>query len=98
MLGWTALVLQVANVIAPDVRPAHADAASARCPSDADGDIVVCGKPDQQESYRLRPLPERYVQDRQVRLKLPGGGTITPHADQGRLGDLQAKVTLRIPF
>lgn len=32
------------------------------CPSaDAGGDIVVCGKRDAAEQYRVRPLPEKYA-------------------------------------
>lgn len=95
MLGLMAMFLQAAPAADPPPAPV---VGSAPCPVDADGDIVVCGRQDRGETYRLRPLPERYVEDQRLRLTLPGGGTITPHADQGRLGDLQAKVTLKIPF
>ncbi|SDA25765.1 hypothetical protein SAMN03159340_01924 [Sphingomonas sp. NFR15] len=96
MLGLMAMFLQAApNSTDP---PPPAAGQPAPCPTDTNGDIVVCGRQDRDESFRLRPLPERYVEDRQFRLKLPGGSTVSPHADQGRLGDPQAKVTLKIPF
>ncbi|GAA0737342.1 hypothetical protein [Sphingomonas japonica] len=69
-----------------------------RSRSAEDGEIVVCARTDRNERYRLHPLPERYVERRQVRLRLPGGGTVEPHVDQGRLGDPQIKATLKIPF
>jgi hypothetical protein len=100
MLGWTAMLLQAA--VPPDAGPAaptpRTSALPPPCPTDTDGDVVVCGRPDSQESYRLRAVPERFVKDPQFRIRLPGGSTITPHAEQGRLGDLQAKVTLKVPF
>ena len=96
MLGLMAMFLQAAPGSADP--PPLATGRSAPCPTDANGDIVVCGRQGRDESYRLRPLPEQYVEDRQFRLKLPGGSTISPHAEQGRLGEVQAKVTLKIPF
>lgn len=95
MLEWMAMLLQAATPPPPDTRTT---ALPAPCPADTNGDVVVCGRPDEQETYRLRALPDRYGQDRNVRITLPGGSTITPHADQGRLGDVEAKVTLRVPF
>ena len=94
MLGLMAMFLQAASADPPPTPTLS----TAPCPTDTNGDIVVCGRQDRDESYRLRPLPERYVQNQRLRLTLPGGGTITPHADQGRLGEVQAKVTLKIPF
>ncbi|AOH83239.1 hypothetical protein AWL63_03885 [Sphingomonas panacis] len=96
MLGLMAMFLQAAPGSADP--PPLATGHTAPCPPDADGDIVVCGRQGRDEAYRLRPLPERYVEDQRLRLKLPGDATVSPHADQGRLGDLQAKVTLKIPF
>jgi hypothetical protein len=97
MLEWTALLLQAATT--PEAAPpARTSVLPAPCPTQPSGDIVVCGRPDAQESYRLRAVPERFVKDPQFRITLPGGSTITPHADQGRMGDLQAKVTLKVPF
>ena len=100
MLGWTAMFLQAATL--PDAPaaapPARTSALPPPCPTDTNGDIVVCGKPGVQETYRLRALPERFVKDPQFRIALPGGSTITPHIDQGRFGDVEAKVTLKVPF
>ncbi|WP_242148570.1 hypothetical protein [Sphingomonas sp. BAUL-RG-20F-R05-02] len=100
MLGWTAMFLQAATLpdAAPAAPPARTSVLPPPCPSDANGDIVVCGRVDAQETYRLRALPERFVKDPRFRINLPGGSTITPHIDQGRLGDAQAKVTLKVPF
>jgi hypothetical protein len=100
MLGWTAMFLQAATLTgsAPAAPAPRTSALPPPCPTDTDGDVVVCGRPDSQESYRLRAVPERFVKDAQFRIKLPGGSTVTPHADQGRMGDLQAKVTLKVPF
>ena len=96
MLGLMAMFLQAAPGSADP--PPLPTGRSAPCQPDANGDIVVCGRQDRDEAYRLRPLPERYVKDQQLRLTLPGGGTITPHADRGQRGEVQAKVTLKVPF
>jgi len=99
MLGWTAMLLQAATLPEPPVEPlARTSVLPAPCPADTDGDVVVCGRPNAQDTYRLHGMPDARGEDRQFRLKLPGGSTITPHADQGRMGDLQAKVTLKVPF
>jgi len=82
----------------PAAPPARTSVLPPPCPTDANGDIVVCGRTDVQETYRLRRVPERFVKDPQFRITLPGGSTITPHMDQGRFGDVEAKVTLKVPF
>jgi hypothetical protein len=100
MLGWTAMFLQAAPL--PDVPPAAPAARTSvlppPCPSQPADDIVVCGRRDAGETYRLPAEPVGRAENRRLRLRLPGGGEIRPDTDQGRYGDLQAKVTLKVPF
>lgn len=100
MFGWTAILLQAAMPadVSPVAPAARTSVTPAPCPIQSSDDIVVCARPDAQETYRLRTVPDHTVEDRQFRLRLPGGGEITPHTDQGRFGDLQAKVTVKVPF
>ena len=68
------------------------------CAKSQRDEIVVCGsRADEDEHFRLRPLPDTYSRD-YVSLKLPGGAALTPKPENGRLGDVQAKVTLTVPF
>ncbi|MBX9730398.1 MAG: hypothetical protein K2X59_03650 [Sphingomonas sp.] len=68
------------------------------CPPDADGDIIVCGSSDPTEKHRLRSVPERYPDRKRVGVDLPGNGWFGPEIAQGRLGEGQIQMTLKIPF
>ena len=97
----TVLALQ-AIIVAGPPRPANAPASpapviSSSCPGDADGDIVVCGSIDQNEQYRLRPLPEKYVEQPVLQQHF-GNAVLAPSVEQGRLGDAQIRLNLAIPF
>ncbi|OYY66755.1 hypothetical protein [Sphingomonas sp. 28-62-11] len=68
------------------------------CPEKAASDIVVCGSPDQNEQYRLRPLPPKYVEDPRIVVPLGGKATATSAIEQGRLGDGRIMFKMLIPF
>ena len=70
----------------------------AKCAATTDDEITVCGSKAQNEAYRLRPLPDKYVVDRSARIKLAGGGSIAATGEARRLGDNQIKLTLKLPF
>lgn len=96
------LTLFQATIIAGPPVPANAPPAptrvtSAQCPRDAKGDIVVCGSTDQNEQYRLRPLPEKYVEQTRLQKHL-GNAVLAPSIEQGRLGDGRVMLNLTIPF
>ncbi len=108
MLGAlvTGMLLQAAIISGPPL-PSRQPAAPARplspvpttpCPKGANGDIVVCGSTDANERYRLRPLPERYVDEQRLQMKLGGNATLGSEIQQGRLGDGQVMLTLKVPF
>lgn len=87
--------------LVPEAPPAVVDqrpVVVAKCAPTTDGEITVCGSKAQNETYRLRPLPDTYVVDRSARIKLAGGGSIAATGESGRLGDAQAKLTLKMPF
>ena len=62
MIAAALLMLQAAGPAVPDAPPVHRPRQTRPCPAqdDADGDIVVCGRVDANEHYRLRPLTNRY--------------------------------------
>lgn len=98
-----AIAMLQAVVVAGPPAPAKPAApvlpvATAPCPRDSRGDIVVCGSTDRNEQYRLRPLPERYADPQRVGWKLPGKATLAPAIEQGRLGDGRIMLNLAIPF
>lgn len=66
--------------------------------SEDGGEIVVCADRDSDERYRLRPIPPRYVESREIGIGIPGVGRLEPRVEQGRLGDPQIKMTLKIPY
>jgi len=68
------------------------------CPHDANGDIIVCGASDPNEKHRLRSVPERYADLKRVGVALPGNAWFGPEIGQGRLGEGQILLTLKIPF
>ncbi len=73
--------------------------ATAPCPRDSRGDIVVCGSTDKNEQYRLRPLPERYEDPNRVIMMLPGNAKLMPEIQRGRTyGEGQVALTYKIPF
>ncbi|OYY71650.1 hypothetical protein [Sphingomonas sp. 28-63-12] len=68
------------------------------CPATADGEIVVCQSVDQNAQFRLRPLPEKYRQPTRVVVPIGGSATVSPNIAQGRLGEGQILLTVKIPF
>lgn len=58
----------------------------------------MCGSTNQNEQYRLRPLPEKYVEPSRVVIKVPGNAALVPAIEQGRLGDGRVMLNLKIPF
>ena len=74
---------------------------SSACPvSDGGSDIVVCGKRDAAEKYRLRPLPEKYapIGGPGIGVDLGNGARGNLHTEQGRPGDKRVMVTVTMPF
>ena len=59
--------------------PDRLKATSTRCPATASGEVVVCGRADQ-EQFRLRPLPDlpepRSILNTPLRLQLAPGVTV----------------------
>jgi hypothetical protein len=62
MIAAALLMLQAAGPAAPDAKPVSRLKATRPCAAqdDAGGDIVVCGRVDANEQYRLRSLTNRY--------------------------------------
>ncbi|MDB5705329.1 MAG: hypothetical protein JWN66_2445 [Sphingomonas bacterium] len=76
-----------------------------RCPGRAeeDGDIVVCGRPEPQEQFRLRPLTQRYdpVGGPGTGFRVGAGqGNVYAEGQQSPDGkpDKRIMVTLKFPF
>lgn len=67
------------------------------CPPTADGgDIVVCGRQDAAEQFRLRPLPEKYVPvaGPGMGFDLGKGARANLHTERG--GTIDGKVSKRV--
>jgi hypothetical protein len=86
----------------PHVPPRSTHAA---CPSqdDAGGDIVVCGRVDPNEQYRVRPLTSRYdpVGGPGIGMRVgPGQGNLYAIQQKSPDGkpDKRIMVTLKLPF
>ena len=76
-----------------------------RCPArtEEDGDIVVCGRTEPQEQFRLRPLTQRYdpVGGPGTGFRVGGGqGNVYAEGQQSPDGkpDKRIMVTLKFPF
>ena len=104
----TILVMLQAN--APIVSgPVEGDTAPrrnpTRCPArtEEDGDIVVCGRSEPQEQFRLRPLSRKYdpVGGPGIGFKV-GTGTGNVYAASGQRADgkpdKRIMVTVKLPF
>ena len=105
MIAAALMMLQAAGPAAPDDAPAAVPKTLRPCPAREDdgGDIVVCGRVDANEQYRLRPLTHRYdpvggpgigmrVGPGQVNLYVTG--TQSPDGKP----DKRIMVTLKLPF
>lgn len=101
MPGWWLIALQVAGPPAPvQIRPAP----ERPCPAPKPGEeIVVCARAS--ESFRLEPLPERFVAERpppKAETSIAGVGIVAAEVEQG--ADAQggpvnrAMIRLRIPL
>jgi hypothetical protein len=95
---WLLQATIVVGPPAPTKAPlSPAPVVPAPCPRDAKGDIVVCALPDQNEQYRLRPLPEKYVEQTRLQQHV-GNAVIAPSIEQGRLGDGRVMLNFTFPF
>lgn len=81
----------------PAPPPERIDLLALSCPRDGGDDIVVCGARDVKQPERLKPVPEKYVEG-PLTFALPGGASVAPRAEQGRLNDSRAMIKLTIPF
>ena len=66
-------------------------------------EVVVCGKKDRDERYRLRPIAKGAYRDEPVRAEMNlGGGKLSLHNEDKDLGGGQhskrAMVTFALPF
>ena len=69
------------------------------CPNGADGEIVVCARPDEGPRFRLEPLPPVNEPDEGLRFLLPGDVVVTPRVGVGpRWGDPRVTVDVTVPF
>jgi hypothetical protein len=76
-----------------------------RCPerTEEDGDIVVCGRPEPQEEFRLRPLTRKYdpVGGPGIGFRVGAGiGNVYAQGTQSPDGkpDKRIMVTVKLPF
>lgn len=63
-------------------------------------DILVCGKHDAAEQYRVRPLPEKYAEvgGPGIGIDLGKGARGNLYAAQGRTNDKGIMFTVTMPF
>ena len=95
------LLFQVAA--GPPSRPTDLRAAVARpCPKAEDeGDIVVCGRPEERPRLARLPVPVRRSLEDAASFRLPGGGRGNVHAIQTQLPGAVGRggaITLGLPF
>ena len=105
MIAAALMMLQAAGPAAPDDAPAGRLEAMRPCAAqdDAGGDIVVCGRVDANEQYRLRPLPHRYdpVGGPGIGMRVgPGQANLYATGTRSPDGkpDKRIMVTLKLPF
>ena len=63
------------------------------CPVSDSGDIVVCSRREH-ESYRLKPLPDRYARDAGVpraALRIGGNATLSAETESATVGGFTSK-------
>jgi hypothetical protein len=109
MIAAALMMLQAAGPAAPDMDPSRASAPhpkathSCAAQDDDSGDIVVCGRLDANEQYRLRPLTSRYdpVVGPGIGMRI-GKGQANLYAASGQSSDgkpdKRIMVTLKLPF
>lgn len=97
MLFATLLALQAGPPATPPRTSAGRD-----CPDAPGGEVVVCGRRDQEE-FRLRPLPDRYEEPGVVpraAVKL-GPGQLAAETEQVDIGGVPSKrlmLRFKLPF
>jgi hypothetical protein len=105
MIAAALMMLQAAGPAAPDDAPAASPKSMRPCPAQDDdsGDIIVCGRVDANEQYRLRPLTRRYdpvggpgigMRVGQGQANLYATGAQSPDGKP----DKRIMVTLKLPF
>ena len=103
-MWWVVAIAMQAAAGPPDTRPKSRVAqAPMRCPEEAGDDVIVCGVRDQ-ESFRLRPLPQGFERDP----RLPkagmtiGGVGVSAEAEAGQAAGggapPRAMIRLKIPL
>ena len=104
MIAMMAMALQAAVPVAAaptKVEAAPAQHAITSCPKAADdnGDIIVCGRADAQEQFRLRPLTHRYdpVGGPGLGFRV-GAGQMNLHTEGSPNAAPRMMVTLKVPF
>ena len=105
MIAAALMMLQAAWPAAPDDAPAASAKRTRPCaaPDDDSGDIVVCGRVDANEQYRLRPLTHRYdpVGGPGIGMRVgPGQANLYATGTQSPDGkpDKRIMVRLKLPF
>jgi len=99
------MMLQAAGPAAPQALPVSRPKTLRPCPvrEDDGGDIVVCGRIDANEQYRLRPLSHRYdpVGGPGTGMRIgPGQANLyaAQQASPDGKPDKRIMVTLKLPF
>ncbi len=66
-------------------------------PTASPDEIIVTARRDESLRYRLDPTIQKDAADKRLSVDL-GFGTLTPDAEQGRLGDTRVVIRLTVPF